>query len=32
MKEIMIITGASSGMGKEFARQIEKKYKLMNYG
>lgn len=28
MKEIMIITGASSGMGKEFARQIEKKYKV----
>ena len=28
MKEIMIITGASSGMGKEFSRQIEKKYKV----
>ena len=28
MKEIMIITGASSGMGKEFARQIEKKYQV----
>ena len=28
MKEIIIVTGASSGMGKEFARQIEKKYQV----
>ena len=25
MKEIIMITGASSGMGREFAMQIEKK-------
>ena len=28
MKEIMIITGASSGMGREFSMQIEKKYQV----
>ena len=28
MKEIIIVTGASSGMGKEFAMQIEKKYQV----
>lgn len=28
MKEIIMITGASSGMGREFAMQIEKKYKV----
>ena len=28
MKEIIIVTGASSGMGREFARQIEKKYQV----
>ena len=28
MKEIIIVTGASSGMGREFAMQIEKKYQV----
>ena len=28
MKEIIMITGASSGMGREFAMQIEKKYQV----
>ncbi len=28
MKKIAIITGASSGMGKEFAKQIDRKYQL----
>ena len=28
MKEIIIVTGASSGMGREFAVQIEKKYQV----
>jgi hypothetical protein len=28
MKKIAVITGASSGMGKEFAKQIDRKYQL----
>lgn len=28
MKEIIMITGASSGMGREFTMQIEKKYQV----
>lgn len=28
MKEIIIVTGASSGMGREFTMQIEKKYQV----
>ena len=28
MKNIIVVTGASSGMGKDFVKQIEKKEKV----